>query len=144
MVRTAGLRFCLSPRRSYSLERMNDFRNLRVWTRAHALTLDVYRATARFPSSERFGLASQMRRAALSVPANIAESCGRRSRRDEAHLLQIAFGSACELEAELLIARDLSYLADDECAPVLAALVEVKRMLATLAKRTLARAGELR
>ena len=121
---------------------MNDFRNLRVWDKAHALTLTVYRVTSTFPPDERFGLVAQARRAAVSVPANIAESCGRRSRRDEAHLLQIAFGSLCELEAELLLARDLGYLPGDGDMSLLTDLVEVKRMLATLAKRTLARAGD--
>jgi four helix bundle protein len=117
---------------------MNDFRNLKVWHKAHALALAVYRATSAFPPAERFGLVAQMRRAAVSVPANIAESCGRRSHRDEAHLLQVAFGSACELEAELLLARDLGYLSSDEHAPLGADLVEVKRMLGTLAARTYA------
>jgi len=137
-VQHCGTEFGLA--RTY-LPRMNDFRNLRVWHKAHALTLAVYRTTSAFPSAERFGLAAQMRRAAVSVPANIAESCGRPSHRDEAHLLQVAFGSACELEAELLLARDLGYLPDDEQAPLLTDLVEVKRMLGTLANRTFARAA---
>jgi four helix bundle protein len=119
---------------------MNDFRNLQVWHKAHALTLAVYRATSDFPSGERFGLVAQIRRAAVSVPANIAESCGRRSQRDEAHLLQVAFGSACELEAELLLARDLGYLSADQYAPLGMDLVEAKRMLGTLARRTFERA----
>jgi four helix bundle protein len=119
---------------------MNDFRNLKVWHKAHALALAVYQASARFPAEERFGLVSQTRRAAVSVPANIAESCGRRARRDEAHLLQIAFGSACELEAELLLARDLGYLTSEELASLSTALGEVKRMLGSLALRTYSQA----
>jgi four helix bundle protein len=115
---------------------MRDFRRLNVWQKAHDLTLAVYRATAAFPADERFGLVAQLRRAAVSVPANIAESCGRRARRDEAHLLQIAFGSACELEAELLLARDLGYLGDGGFEPLGASLREVKRMLGALALRT--------
>jgi four helix bundle protein len=118
---------------------MNDFRNLKVWHKAHALALAMYRTTSAFPSAERFGLVAQMRRAAVSVPANVAESCGRRSHRDEAHLLQVAFGSACELEAELLLARDLGYLSADEHAPLGSDLGEVKRMLGTLANRTFER-----
>jgi len=117
---------------------MRDFRRLHVWQKAHDRTLAVYRATAAFPADERFGLAAQLRRTAVSVPANIAESCGRHARRDEAHLLQIAFGSACELEAELLLARDLGYLEEGAFEPLSAALGEVKRMLGTLALRTLA------
>ncbi|MEK7667045.1 MAG: four helix bundle protein [Gemmatimonadota bacterium] len=112
-----------------------------MWHKAHALTLAVYRATSAFPPAERFGLVAQIRRAAVSIPANIAESCGRRTNRDEAHLLQVAFGSTCELEAELLLAKDLGFLREDAHAPLSADLVEVKRMLVTLAQRTLARSA---
>lgn len=115
---------------------MNDFRALRVWHKAHELAIAVYRASGGFPPGERFGLVAQLRRAAVSVPANIAESCGRRSRRDEAHLRQVAFGSACELEAELLLSRDLGFLSHDEHERLSAMLLDVKRMLGTLALRT--------
>ena len=120
---------------------MNDFRNLKVWHKSHALALGVYRATSAFPSTERYGLVAQLRRAAVSVPANIAESCGRRSLRDEAHLLQVAFGSACEIETELLLARELGYLSADAHEQLNTDLVEVKRMLGTLAARTFARSA---
>jgi len=123
---------------------MNDFRNLQVWHRAHTLTLAVYRATSAFPSGERFGLVAQIRRAAVSIPANIAESCGRRTNRDEAHLLQVAFGSACELEAELLLARDLGYLSAEDRGLLDVDVREVKRMLGGLARRTFARSAESR
>ncbi len=115
---------------------MNDFRDLHVWHKAHALALAVYRATSAFPSTERFGLVSQMRRAAVSVPANLAESCGRHGDRDQARLRQIAFGSATELECELELARDLAYLPPPEYAALQTSLVEVKRMLAILVLRT--------
>ena len=121
---------------------MNDFRNLRVWNLAHALALAVYRSTAGFPRSERFGLVAQMRRAAVSVPANIAESCGRRTRRDEARFLHVALGSASELEAELLLARDLQYLGDEDARQLASDTADVKRMLGSLARRTFARAAE--
>lgn len=121
---------------------MNDFRKLKVWHKAHALVLATYRGTAAFPASERFGLVTQMRRSAVSIPANIAEGCGRRTRPEEAQFLQVAFGSACELEAELSIARDLGYLPEGEGERLHEALVEVQRMLNTLARRTWARAHE--
>jgi len=114
---------------------MNDYHRLRVWHKAHTLVLAVYRATSAFPSSERFGLIAQMRRAAVSVPANLAESCGRRGGRDEARLRQIAFGSATELEYELELARDLAYVSPTDHAALQASLVEVKRMLAALVLR---------
>jgi four helix bundle protein len=121
---------------------MNDFRNLRVWHAAHALALAVYRSTAVFPRSEQFGLVAQLRRAAVSIPANIAESCGRRTRRDEAQFLHVALGSASELEAELLLARDLEYLADGDATLLAGDVADVKRMLSGLARRTFARSAE--
>ncbi len=117
---------------------MNDFRKLRIWHAAHALALEVYRTVSSFPADERFALAAQLRRAAISIPADIAESCGRRFRRDEAHLRQVAFGSACELEAELLLARDLGYLTPDEHRRTEQRVVEVKRTLGRLVQRTYA------
>jgi len=121
---------------------MNDFRNLRVWNLSHALALAVYRSTGGFPQSEQFGLVAQMRRAAVSVPANIAESCGRRTRRDEAHFLHVALGSASELEAEVLLAKDLAYLPDPDATRLAGEVADVKRMLSSLARRTFARAAE--
>lgn len=121
---------------------MNDFRNLRVWHKAHALALAVYGVTATFPPEERYGLVAQLRRAAVSIAANIAESCGRRTCPDEAHLLQVALGSASELTAELLLARDLRYLREGNDVLLLAACSEVMRMLTGLAKRTRARSAE--
>ncbi len=120
---------------------MNDFRNLLVWHKAHALAIAVHRATVAFPGHERFGLTAQLRRSAIAVPANIAEGCGRHTRRDEAHFLQIAFASACELEAELLMARDLGYLAADHHEGLDKGVEEVQKMLNALARRTWVRAG---
>jgi four helix bundle protein len=90
----------------------------------------------------RHGGTEFRRRAAVSIPANIAESCGRRTRREEARFLQIAFSSACELEAEFLLARDLGFLPADDAAALEAGVVEVQRMLNTLTRRTWARAAE--
>jgi four helix bundle protein len=89
---------------------MKDFRELKVWEKAHALVLNLYRETTSFPPSELYGLTVQIRRAAASIPANIAEGCGRGSSADFARFLQIAMGSACELEYHLLLARDLGFL----------------------------------
>ena len=91
---------------------MQDFRDLKVWAKAHMATLATYRLTETFPTTERYGLTQQMRRAAASIAANIAEGCGRGSDADFSRFLQMAFGSASELEYFLLVARDLRLTAD--------------------------------
>lgn len=111
---------------------MRDFRNLKVWQRAHALTLDVYRATREFPAEERFGLLSQTRRAAASISTNIAEGCGRGSDADFRRFLLIANGSACELDYLLLLAADLGYLPPTATPTPRSGIAEVKRMLTGL------------
>jgi len=114
---------------------MQDFRRLKVWEKAHHVTLRVYGVTARFPRDELYGLTSQMRRSSSSVPTNIAEGSGRGSDADFARFLQIAMGSACELEYQLILARDLTYLPPADHDELEADLMEVKRMLgAFLAK----------
>ncbi|MFL5403782.1 MAG: four helix bundle protein [Gemmatimonadales bacterium] len=89
---------------------MGDYRQLTVWKRAHDLTLTIYRSTASFPDWERYGLISQMRRAAVSIVSNITEGASRHSDREFIRFLQIAHGSACEVECHLLLSRDLGYL----------------------------------
>jgi four helix bundle protein len=115
--------------------RVNDFRRLVVWQRAHEATLETYKVTSTFPTSERFGLVSQMRRAAASSAANIAESCGRGTARDEARFLYVAAGSARELEYHALLARDLGYLAPEAYEHLRGLAVEVQCMLAALVRR---------
>ena len=108
---------------------MRDFRELKVWEKAHRLTLDVYRATREFPREELYGLTSQIRRASGSIGANIAEGAGKNSRAEFARFLQIALGSASELEYHLQLAHDLGYLAGDSHELFSAQVVETKRML---------------
>lgn len=91
---------------------MRNFHELKVWEKAHNLTLSVYRATSGFPAEERFGLTAQIRRAAASVGANIAEGCGKGTEPEFGRYLQIALGSASELEYHLLLAKDLGFLPD--------------------------------
>lgn len=114
---------------------MQDFKTLQVWIKAHALTLDVYRATVSFPPNERFELTSQIRRACSSIPANIAEGSGRKGNAEFAHFCHIAMGSASELEYHLLLARDLDYLPDADYQRLNDALLEVKRMLNAFIQR---------
>jgi four helix bundle protein len=114
---------------------MQDFRNLRVWRAAHAAALTTYRLTTTFPAEERYGLASQLRRAAASVGANIAEGCGRSSDADTRRCLQIALGSACEVLNHALLARDLGLLDASSFAALEDELSPVRRMLVRLIER---------
>src|SRR5690242_21651872 len=106
---------------------MRDFRELKVWQRAHELTLDVYKATQLFPAEERFGLRSQIRRSSISIGAKIAEGAGKMTRPDFARFLQISLGSASELEYELLLARDLGYFEQERYEGLAGQVVETKR-----------------
>ncbi len=108
---------------------MRDFKTLIVWQKAHKLTLAVYAATKDFPREELYGLTSQTRRACVSIPANIAEGCGKSGDADFARFLQIAMGSASELEYHLLLAHDLEFLQDAVYQRLESDLVEIKRML---------------
>jgi len=114
---------------------MEDFKNLKVWVKAHQLTLAIYQITGRFPRDEIYGLTSQIRRAAASIGANIAEGCGRRSDPEMKRFVQIARGSASELEYHLLLAKDLQHLTVDEFNDLDAKVLEVQRMLASLTHR---------
>jgi four helix bundle protein len=114
---------------------VQDFRNLKVWERAHTLTLDVYKATKSFPRDEMYGLTSQMRRASVSIGSNIAEGACRRGDVEFARFLQMAAGSASEVEYQLLLARDLELLKSADCERLSHEVVEVKRMLASLVRK---------
>ncbi len=111
---------------------MQDFKKLRVWKTAHELVLDVYKCTKGFPREEMFGLTAQLRRAAVSIPANIAEACGRKRGKEFERFLQFGTGSASETECLLLIARDLAYLKEADYRRLEVAVVDAKRMLAGL------------
>ena len=114
---------------------VRDFRKMRVWEKAHLLAIRIYKATASFPKTELYGLTSQMRRAATSVPANIAEGCGRSGEADFARFLTIAMGSATETEYFILLSRDLGYLNMATAGELTDTTQAVKKMLATLLKR---------
>lgn len=114
---------------------MKNFRDLLVWQKAHQLTLEIYRVTKKFPTDERFGLTSQIRRAVASVPTNIAEGCGRGSDADLGRFLQIAMGSASETEYQIQLAKDLRYIEIDEAEQLTALIQETKRMLASFLKK---------
>ena len=114
---------------------MRDFRKLKVWEKAHLLTLALYKATATFPQAERYGLTSQMRRAAVSIAANIAEGCGRSGVTEFAHFLNVAMGSASELQYHLILARDLNLLNKQNHEMLEQQVTETKRMLTSLIQK---------
>ena len=111
---------------------MRDFRELKVWERSHRLVLDVYEATGTFPREETYGLTAQLRRCCASIPANIAEGCGRSGDAELGRFMLISMGSASELEYHLLLARDLGYLGAQDYQELSQQTREVKRMLSTL------------
>jgi four helix bundle protein len=114
---------------------MRNFREIKVWEKSHQLTLTIYKVTQAFPVEERYGLTGQMRRASASIPANIAEGCGRSGDAELRRFMQISMGSASELEYQLVLASDLGYLDQDTYQQLNTQTVEVKRMLASFIKR---------
>jgi len=93
---------------------MKNFKELLLWQDAHKLVLDIYEATKKFSKEETFGIASQVRRAAVSIPCNIAEGCGKRTSKDFANFLQISLGSANETDYLILLSKDLGYIGSDQ------------------------------
>ncbi len=120
------------------MNRVSSHRDLDVWRLAMDLVVDIYRVSAKFPADERFGLTSQIRRAAVSVPANIAEGNSRSTRRDYAAFLSVAKGSLAEIETFLFIAVRLGYVTEDRVAPELALLTRISKMVRSLRSRLLA------
>ena len=113
---------------------MRDFKELKVWQKAHRFVIGVYQQSRNFPADERFGLTAHLRKSAISVPSNIAEGCGREGERELARFLSIAAGSASESEYQLLLARDLGYLPADVHRQLDDQVNEVKRMLNSFIK----------
>jgi four helix bundle protein len=111
---------------------MGDFTKLAVWKKAHELTLAIYRETSRWPKHELFGLTSQSRRAAISIPANLAEGCGKNSDAELAKHSRTSLGSASELSYYLILAHDLSYIDRPTYDERQESLAEVRRMVAAL------------
>ena len=120
---------------------MKDFRDLKVWQRAHQITLTTYRCTRDFPREETYGMVSQLRRCSSSIAANIAEGCGRSGNAEFGRFLMIAMGSASELEYFLLLARDLQYLSKEKHETVAQNVVEMRRMLNRLLSKVQAERG---
>ena len=117
---------------------MRDFRELKVWEKAHHLTLQIYRIIKNFPPYERFGLTIQLRRSAASVPTNIAEGCGKNGERELARFMSIAAGSASEVEYQLLLAYDLNYIQDETYRELNQQVNEAKKMLNSFIQKLIA------
>jgi four helix bundle protein len=111
---------------------LRDFKELSVWQKAYQLCVEVYRLTRKLPKEEIYNLTSQIRRAAVSVPSNIAEGYGRRTGPDYIRSLYIAYGSVCELETQIMLSGDLGYSAKSELEKTLSGVAEVERMLKAL------------
>jgi four helix bundle protein len=113
---------------------MRPHQNLEAWSKAVELVTNIYRSTERFPKEERYGLTSQIRRAAISIPANIAEGAGRRSQKEFVHFLSNSQGSASELETELIFANRLGYLDEKTFAQLISELERIGRLITGLSR----------
>ncbi len=108
---------------------MRNFLNLEIWKRSHALTLDIYKNTKQFPKEETFGLTSQIRRSSMSIPTNIAEGCGRNSNQQLINFLQIATGSCSELQYQIILSKDLSYINEQVFNDLHSKVIDIRRMI---------------
>ena len=113
---------------------MKDFRKLDVWHKAHQLAVQIYKVTESFPASEVYGLTSQLRRAGVSIPTNLAEGCGRSSDADLARFVVMAMGSASEVEYLFLLSHELQLIGEETNNDLESKIVEIKKMLASLIK----------
>ncbi|MFH1375341.1 MAG: four helix bundle protein [Patescibacteria group bacterium] len=119
------------------MAKLKSFRELTVWQKAFTLVVKTYRHTSDFPSTERFGLVSQMRRSAISVVSNIAEGSARSTRKDYAHFISNSLGSCSELETQVLLSEALKFLSPEKSRELLAGLKEIAKILTVLRKRLL-------
>ena len=113
---------------------LKHYKELKVWQKSYQLCLEIYKITKKFPGEERYGLTSQIRRSAVSVPSNIAEGYGRKTTLDYLRSLYISYGSNCELETQVLLAGDLGYIRDEKLKRLKSDIEEVERMLKALIK----------
>ena len=113
---------------------LKNFKELKVWQKSYQLCLVIYKITKDFPGEEKYGLSTQMKRAAISIPSNIAEGYGRKTIPDYVRCLYIAYGSTCELETQTLLSGDLKFLSEDNQNSLIEKIKEVERMLMALIK----------
>ena len=113
---------------------LKSFKDLKVWQKSYDLCLKAYKITSTFPKDERYGLTSQIRRSAVSIPSNIAEGYGRKTTVDYIRMLYIVYGSTCELETQVLLAGDLGFIDKGNRSVAIESIKEVERMLKALIK----------
>ena len=113
---------------------LKNYKELKVWQKSYELCLEIYRITAKFPTEERYGLTSQIRRSVVSIPSNIAEGYGRKTTLDYVRMLYISYGSVCELETQILLAGDLDLIEKGELGTLQKDIAEIERMLKALIK----------
>jgi four helix bundle protein len=113
---------------------LKNYKELNVWQKSYALCLKIYGITTKFPNAERYGLTSQIRRSAVSIPSNIAEGYGRKTTADYIRMLYIAYASVCELETQILLAGDLGFIEKGKSEPIRKDIAEIERMLKALIK----------
>ena len=111
---------------------MGTYKDLKVWQKSMLLARRIYEITLRFPVDEKFGLVSQMRRCAVSIPSNIAEGYGREGEKEHSHFLFISLGSSNELETQLILSHEFHYVSDEEYSEIMDLNSEVNKMLSSL------------
>jgi len=107
---------------------MNNYRELNIWKKSRKLVKEIYLLTNLFPSNERFGLVDQLRRAAISIPSNIAEGTGRNTKPQTIHFMNISFGSLCEVETQIILSSDLNFITEPVSQKILTEIEEIKKM----------------
>lgn len=110
-------------------EKIKSFQDLIMWQKAKSFAIHIYKVTGNFPKEELYGITNQLRRAAISIPSNIAEGFRRRSQKDKIHFSRMAYGSGAEIETQLIIAQELDYLSDDEYMELQSELTEIMKMI---------------
>ena len=111
---------------------LRNYKDLKVWEKAYKLCINIYQITKAFPNDEKYGIVSQVRRSAVSIPSNIAEGYGRGTTQDYIRFLYIAYGSNCELETQVLLSCDLGYIGSEQRKNLLENIREIERMLKAL------------
>ena len=110
---------------------MGTYKDLKVWQKSMQLTHRIYEITVHYPADEKFGLVSQMRRCAVSIPSNIAEGYGREGEREHSHFLFISLGSSNELETQMILSHDFQYVGEEEYSEIMDLNSEVNKMLSS-------------